>query len=313
MVLVWVRVQRVDDNMRGIVFNIDRLAVHDGPGIRTMVYMKGCPLSCVWCSTPESQRATPEILYLEVYCKKCGRCVEACTLDAMTLYEDGVRIDRSVCTDCGACAEACPNRAMRLVGDYITVEELLKEVEKYRLFYRRSNGGVTIGGGEPMMQPEFVTEFLKMCKQRYLHTALETCGHVSWEHMENLLRYLDILYFDIKHLDPVVHKELTGVSNELILENATRASILCPMIVRIPTVPGYNDSEENIKSTAEFAARLRNVKRIELLPYHGLGVLKYGRLGREYEIRDVHSPGDDYMKRLKEIVESCGVSAQIGG
>ncbi len=304
------------ENLKGLVYNIQRFAIHDGPGIRTLVYMKGCPLRCLWCSSPQSYKMALEILHTELRCQKCGLCVEACPVKVISFSEEeGPKIDRELCTSCGQCVEACPNQALELVGNYMTVDELFQEVNKDSPFYRRSKGGVTMGGGEPTMQHEFVTQFLKKCKQQYIHTAIETCGYVKWEQLEKLLEYVDLVYFDIKHMGAlVVHKELTGVSNELILENARRASAMRPMIIRIPTVPGYNNSDDNILATARFATELgENLKRIELLPYHKFGTQTYARIGREYKLEDVEPPSDDHMKRLKEIVESCGVRAQIGG
>ncbi len=294
---------------------MQKFAVHDGPGIRTMVYMKGCPLTCLWCSTPQSQKMALEILHIELSCQKCGRCAQACPIEAIAFSEEaGPEIDRATCDGCGRCVEACPNQALELVGESMTVEGLFQEVNKDSPFYRRSNGGVTVGGGEPTMQHEFVAEFLKRCKQQYIHTAIETCGYVKWEHLEKLLQYLDLVYVDIKHMDDVVHRKLTGVSNELILENVRKASALRPVIMRIPMVPGHNDSDDNILDTASFAARLgENLTRIELLPYHQFGTQTYGRLGREYELSDIEPPGDDHMERLKGIVEACGVAVQIGG
>jgi pyruvate formate lyase activating enzyme len=193
--------------------------------------------------------------------------------------ERGWETDRERCTACGACVDACLNQALERAGKDTSVEELYREIAKDSPFYRRSNGGVTVGGGEPTMQHEFVTEFLKKCKQNYIHTVIETCGYVKWEHLERILQYVDLLYFDIKHMDPVVHKELTGVSNELILENARQASAMRPMIIRIPIVPGLNDSDDNISATARFAAELgENLQRIELLPYHKFGTQTYGGL-----------------------------------
>jgi pyruvate formate lyase activating enzyme len=226
----------------------------------------------------------------------------------------GIEIDRQLCTVCGQCVEACPNHALELVGYEMTVEELFTEVKKDSSFYRRSNGGVTVGGGEPTMQHEFVTEFLKKCKQHYINTAIETCGYVEWDYLEKLLKYVDLLYFDIKHMNPLVHKRLTGLSNELILENAKRVSALRPMIIRIPIIPGYNDSSDNIRVTAEFVAELgENIKRIELLPYHRFGTQTYRQLGREYKLNDVEPPSNSHMEKLKEIAEFCGLDAQIGG
>lgn len=298
-----------------MVYNLQHFAIHDGPGIRTLVYMKGCPLTCLWCSTPQTQKKGFEILHIEIHCVKCGRCVETCPTDAITLSEyEGVRIDHDRCTHCGECVDACPNRALEFAGKHMTVEELFKEVDKDSPFYRRSNGGVTVGGGEATMQHEFVAAFLERCKRSYIHMAIETCGFVKWEHLEKLLQHLDLVYMDIKHMDSAVHEELTGVPNELILENARKVADACPMIVRIPVIPGYNDSHDNISATARFAAELGdNFMRIELLPYHKFGTQTYSRLGKEYMLSDVEPPTDSHMNRLKMIVESCGVDAQIGG
>ena len=301
--------------MKGFVYDLQRFAIHDGPGIRTLVYMKGCPLKCLWCSSPQTQKSKPEILHNEINCKKCGRCVDICPVHVITFSdEDGIIINRELCTDCGECVETCPNQGLKLIGSQMTFEELFQDVNKDSPFYRRSNGGVTVGGGEPTMQLDFVTEFLKRCKQSYINTAIETCGYVKWDNMEKLLKYVDLVYIDIKHMDPIIHKELTGVSNELILENAKKISAIKPMIVRIPVIPGRNDSDDNISATARFAFDLgENLKRIDLLPYHKFGTQTYGRLGMEYKLTDVEPPGDDHMIKLKEIVESYGVKAQIGG
>ncbi len=299
---------------KGLVYNLQNFAIHDGPGIRTLVYMKGCPLNCTWCSSPQTQKRGFDILHLETHCTVKGRCVEVCPLDAITLSaEEGFVIDRTVCDYCGKCVEACPEQALELAGGYMTVEELFKEVDKDSAFFRRSNGGVTVGGGEATMQPEFVTEFLKMCQQRFIHTAMESCGFVKWENLEKMLEHLDLAFFDIKHMDPEIHKQLTGVSNELILDNVRRASAMRPLIIRIPTVPGHNDSDENISATTNFATQLgENLIRIELLPYHKFGTQTYSRLGMEYALADLEPPSADHMERLKEIVESCGVAAEIG-
>lgn len=300
---------------KGFIYDLQRFAIHDGPGIRTLVYMKGCPLKCLWCSSPQTQHSKIEIMHNEINCKKCGRCIDVCPVHVITISdEDEIIFNRELCTYCGQCVESCPNQALKLIGYHITFEELFQEVNKDSPFYRRSNGGVTVGGGEPTMQLDFVKAFLKRCKQTYIHTAIETCGYVKWDNMEKLLKYVDLVYIDIKHMDPIVHKELTGVSNELILENTKKISALKPMIIRIPVIPGCNDSDDNITATARFAFDLgENLKRIDLLPYHKFGTQTYSRIGMEYKLKDVEPPSDDHLIRLKEIVESCGVKAQIGG
>ncbi len=301
--------------MKGLIYDIQRFAIHDGPGIRTLVYMKGCPLKCLWCSTPQTQKSSPEILYIESNCKKCLHCVDECPKKAIKFSDkEKIKIDRKICNTCSQCVDTCPNQALKLVGDQRTVEELYQDVMKDNTFYRRSNGGVTIGGGEPTMQHEFVRALLQKCKETYMHTAMETCGYVKWESLEKILDLVDLLYFDIKHMNLNTHKKLTGVSNELILENARKASKMRTIIIRIPLIPGYNDSEENIFKTAKFAAELgENLLRIELLPYHKFGTRTYEQLGREYELKDLEPPNEEYMTKLKKLIESCGVKAQIGG
>lgn len=301
--------------MKGLVYDIQRFAIHDGPGIRTLVYMKGCPLKCLWCSSPQTQKFSTEILYTESKCEKCLRCVDECPKKAIIFSDkEKIKIDRKLCNTCGQCVEICPNQALKLIGDQRTVEELFQDVMKDSNFYRRSNGGVTIGGGEPTMQHEFVAELLKKCKETYVHTALETCGYVKWENLEKILEYVDLLHFDIKHMDTLEHKKITGVPNELILENAKKAAKMRPIIIRIPLIPGYNDSEENLLNTGKFAAGLgENLLRVELLPFHKFGTGNYEQLGREYELKDLEPPSEEYMNKLKNLVESCGVKVQVGG
>jgi len=241
--------------------------------------------------------------------------VEACSEKAIKFSDkENIEIDRKLCNTCGQCVDVCPNQALKIVGEQKTIEQLFQELMKDNNFYRRSNGGVTIGGGEATMQPEYVTALLKKCKQMFVHTAMETCGYVKWEQLEKILEHIDLLYFDIKHMDSRIHEEITGVPNELILENARKASEMRPIIIRIPLIPGLTDSEENLLKTAKFASELgENLLRIELLPYHKFGTGTYEQLGREYKLKDVETPSEEYMNKLKKIVESCGVKVQIGG
>jgi len=301
--------------MKGKIYDIQKFAIHDGPGIRTLVFMKGCPLKCLWCSTPQTQNSSPDLLYIEVNCQKCLSCVDVCPKKAILFSDkEKIEIDRKLCNTCGQCVDACPNQALKIVGEQKTVEQLFQEVMKDSNFYRRSDGGVTIGGGEATMQPEFVAALLKKCKELYVHTAMETCGYVKWEKLEKILEHIDLLYFDIKHMDPRIHEEITGVSNELILENARKASEMGPTIIRIPIIPGLNDSEENLLNTAKFASELgENLLRIEFLPYHKFGTGTYEQLGREYKLKHIETPSEEYMNKLKKVIESCGVKVQIGG
>lgn len=307
------------NKLKGIIFDIQRYSIHDGPGIRTLVFMKGCPLRCKWCSNPESQKSRPEIRFIASKCvgeEKCkAPCIKACLPGASSLSQKGnPKTDRELCQGCGKCAEACLYGARQLSGWSTTIEELLAEVLKDELFYASSGGGVTVGGGEPIMQVEFTREFLKRCKEYPLATAIETCGYASWEHLQATLEFVDFVYFDIKHMDPVKHKSLTGVSNDLILRNARRllSANKAQVVVRVAIVPGCNDSEENIEATVRFVAKSGG-KMIELLPYHRFGVSKYSQLDMEYELKEVQRPTEEHMRRLSKIVKSLGIEEVSGG
>jgi len=294
----------------GVIFDLQRYSIHDGPGIRTLVFMKGCPLRCLWCDNPESQNLDNEIIYIETNCIKCGRCVVACRTGAIS--PSTLRITNKMCTNCWACSQICPADARRVAGRQVTVHQVLGEIEKDRLFYRASGGGVTVGGGEPTMQCEFVTSLLTECQRRNIHTAIETCGYARWSRLERILQHLDLVLFDIKSMDPEEHVRLTGVSNEPVLRNARRiASYAIPVIIRVPIIPGYTDSQSNIESIAKFATGLRTVTQIELLPYHQLGERKYEWLGREYPLRRVEPPTQEHMESLGEIIMQHGLSVRI--
>lgn len=294
---------------KGLVSDIQRFSIHDGPGIRTLVFMKGCPLGCLWCSNPESQNRTMEIAFVESNCIGCGKCYEVCGLDAID--EHTFEIDRGICDNCGKCVEVCPGNAKKMIGRWYCVPELIREVERDRIFYRNSGGGVTVSGGEPSLQHKFVSSFLKKCQELNLDTAVETCGYAKWEHLRPIIGYSNLVFFDIKHMNAEIHKRLTGRGNQLILENARKASLISPITIRIPVIPGYNDSVENIEATAEFARKLKNLNKIELLPYHSLGEHKYTWLGKQYQGKGISfEEGLDFLK-YKESIESYGCKVEV--
>lgn len=304
---------------KGRVFNIQRYSIHDGGGIRTLVFLKGCPLKCLWCSNPESQRGEPEVGFIESRCvgdSACGaQCLRACPVKAIRLNRQGMPvIDRERCDACGKCAEVCGKDALKVVGREMTVHEVMAEVEKDRAFYRRSGGGLTLGGGEPLAQHQFSERLLEAAQEAYLHTALETCGHAPWSHFEAVLKHVDLLQFDLKHMNPAKHQELTGQSNELILDNLSRVLSMKAqedVVIRIPVIPGCTDSVQNIKETAGFAAGL-GFTQMELVPYHRLGASKYSQYGMLCPMPNCEPPRQPHLDRLRETVEESGLVEMSG-
>ena len=272
----------------GITFNIQRFSTEDGPGIRTTVFMKGCPLRCAWCHNPEGLNPGPELMWYDMRCIAARDCLSVCPTGALELTPDGMRIDRRLCDACGLCAEACPAAALEIIGRTWTPETLFTEVEKDTIFYETSGGGVTFSGGEPMAQTGFVREVGKLCKEAGLHVALDTCGLVPWERYEQVLPLVDLVLYDLKILDGERHRAATGADNARILDNARRiAAAGIPLWIRTPIIPGYTDAEENIHGLGEFiAAQLPTVERWDLLAYTNLGKPKYKRLERCYALED---------------------------
>ena len=305
--------------IRGLIFNIQRYSIHDGPGIRTVVFTKGCPLRCLWCSNPEGQSMYIELGYIKARCigvEKCkAKCVQACPFNALSIgAKNGekitVEVDRSKCNICGRCTEACLWNALKVVGSWVKVDEVIKEAERDRLFYDLSGGGVTISGGEPLLQPEFTKAIATRCREINIHVAIETCGHAEYSVLKSVLDCFDLIYIDIKHMDPVKHKELTGVTNELILENI-RELLLSEdyrrrVIVRVPIIPGYNDDPENISTTMQFISESGG-RRIELLPYHRFGISKYEQYGREYKLKAVLPPSNEHVGKLRNLARKYGL------
>jgi pyruvate formate lyase activating enzyme len=284
----------------GVVFNIQRFSIHDGPGIRTTVFLKGCPLRCFWCQNPESQSGRPEIVFDGRKCTLCGACAAACQHGAIRLEAGRPIFERHICTGCGRCAVVCPSEARRLSGVRMTVEEVIREVLKDARFYENSGGGVTLSGGEPLAQPEFARSIFKRCKEAELHTTLDTCGWAPWPDIEKLLEYVDLVLFDIKHLDASMHRGAAGQDNLLILENARKISRLKPMRIRVPLVPGFNDSSEAVSGIAAFVKDELGSRDIDLLAYNRMGEVKYDFL--EKSCVPLPSQSEDHLRMLESML-----------
>lgn len=295
--------------MQGVVFEIERWSLSDGPGTRTVVFLKGCPLRCQWCSNPESQTPKAQIGIFTSKCIECKKCTEACDLNIARPAKDGGFSGEGVCIACGDCVEACSFQSRRWMGELMESSEVLKNISRDMVFYRKSGGGVTFSGGEPLVQATFLKELLEGCQRLGIHTAVETCGIFNWESAEETISLLDFVIIDIKHMDAGRHAELTGSSNQIILENAKRIAMLgTPMLVRIPVIPAINDDPENIRTTAEFVREnLPSAIGIEALPYHQLGLTKYAALGMEYTLHHVTPPNDAQMKTVQDIITTAGV------
>jgi len=306
----------VNDMTLGVICEIQKYAISDGPGIRTVVFIKGCPLMCKWCSNPETQNPFPEIYYNKEKCVFCQRCVSACGVQAIRSDVDKklVVTDRSKCKACGKCVAVCPAEARSLVGVYMTPEELVEEIKKDMIFYESSEGGVTLSGGEIFYSYEFALEVLKKCKEEFIDTAIETSGYVQWNIMEEMLPYVDHVLIDIKHMDPARHMYWTGVSNELILGNIEKIDATGKdYVIRVPLIPGVNDDDENLERLKGFAQKLMNLHEIHLLPYHTLGRSKYMYLERDYELNELKKHTTDEIKRIAALLETSGVRVIIGG
>jgi len=302
----------IDYNKSGTVFDIQRYSLHDGPGIRTIVFLKGCPLRCLWCSNPESQNLKPSIMFDKKSCINCGKCLNVCKYKAIS-DDKPFFVNVKKCVGCGECTKICPTNALTLSGKEMNVGEVITELKKDATVYRRSGGGITLSGGEPLMQSDFVSELLKACKAQGWHTAMETTGFGRTEKFEEVFPYTDLVLLDIKAMDSVVHKNQTGVSNELILTNAMKISQMSKVAVRVPTIPAVNDSVESFEQLCRFVKTLYNVEIIHILPYHRFGQNKYELLGMAYEMKKDIILEPHQIEVLKSIVEKHGFTCIIGG
>jgi len=299
----------------GTIFNIQKFSVHDGPGIRTTVFMKGCPLQCRWCSNAESINPKPELGVIRNICNNCGKCLKACPEKAISFDDDNIiQFNREKCTACGECVTVCSPGALTIYGKQVTVDEVFKEVNRDKAFYEGSSGGATASGGEPLRQADFVAALFQRCHEADIGTCLDTCGYAPTDKLKEVLAFTDYVLYDIKHMDADRHRQFTGVPNDLILNNAkVVAASGTPMLCRIPLIKGVNDTKNNITETAKFLKTLGNGVAVELLPYHRLGIGKYQTLDKPYAGESFVTPSSEEIESVKHIFEEYDVPCTIGG
>lgn len=298
---------------KALIFNIQKFSVHDGPGIRTTVFFKGCPLRCLWCHNPESQNTKKEMLYDRDKCVLCGTCEKVCPKKAIKIENGVLTTDMNKCDFCGECVINCMYGAREIVGKEYTVDEVLNAVLKDKVFYEESGGGVTVSGGEPLMQIDFVEELLKRLKEENVHTAVDTSGAVSFEILERAAKYTDLFLFDLKVMDDEKHIEYIGASNKNIIENLKKlAKIHNNINLRMPIIEGVNADVSHIEKVLELIEDL-NIKKVNLLPYHDIAKHKYKKLGRIYEEAKMSKPSDEKMNSFKDMFAKRGYEVKIGG
>ncbi|MDR1486521.1 MAG: glycyl-radical enzyme activating protein [Deltaproteobacteria bacterium] len=301
--------------VEGVIFNVQRFNVHDGKGIRTIVFFKGCPLRCRWCSNPESQKHQPELGVNPGLClgaKVCGRCIKVCPNGSLKEVDQAVIFDRGKCVGCFLCAEACPSGARFRYGEKMSVEQARRKVEEDGVFYQRSGGGLTISGGEALAQPAFALALLKEAKKRHIDTALETSGACDFEILKEVSVHLDSIFYDLKHFDDAKHREFTGLGNQAIIENLHRlAGIYSKKItVRIPVIPDFNDAPSALRRLGDLAPKAGNVAA-EYLPYHRAGEVKYNFLGREYRYKNIVPDNDKFDYLISQLKDHGGSTSVV--
>ncbi|NLM83912.1 MAG: glycyl-radical enzyme activating protein [Clostridiales bacterium] len=316
-----------EKTLTGKFYDIQGFSVHDGPGIRLTLFMKGCPLRCPWCHSPESQAFQTELNWMSIKCvgiEKCGKCLNACPNGAISVGRKKqsvtgdeeltlIDIDRDKCDNCGKCAEACPAKALYMCGTDYTIDEIMQRVYRDKPFFDRSGGGITVSGGECLYQPDFLEALLKRCKEEGVHTAVDTTGYADWSILERILPYTDLFLYDLKHLDSEMHRRVIGVPNERILENVKKlAAAGARLQIRIPVIPLFNDSVEEFDKYGAFIKELGDaVEVVQLLPYHTLGTVKWERLSRKGPILEATPPSDAFMQERKKQLEEYGLKVII--
>lgn len=289
----------------GWISNIERYTLHDGPGIRTTVFLKGCPLHCLWCSNPETQIQDQQLAFFKERCSRCQRCVQHCPRKAIISHgpNQPIEVNFNLCDNCGDCVSACIQDALVMMGEWVSAEEIARRVERDLLFYQHSNGGVTLSGGDPLWQADFTGEILRLCQQKQIHTAIQSCVYAEKDQINKVLPYLDLAIIDFKHSNSATHQKLTGKSNELIVENIHYIDQQqVPIVIQIPLIPGYNDSDEILRSAFELARSLKHGLGVNLLTYHTLGVSKYKTIGRVYTLPELEAPSAEYLQNK---IETC--------
>lgn len=298
---------------QGLIFDIKRYAIHDGPGIRTTVFMKGCSLTCSWCHNPEGIYSGLELMFWDSRCIGCQECLNACEKGAISFDQTTPRVEKNNCDLCGDCTDACPCGAMEMVGRTVTLPDLMTEIEKDRVFYDESGGGVTFSGGEPLLQHVFLSEVLRECKVRGINTCVDTSGAVPYEVFQSVIGSVDLFLYDLKVMGEKKHLEFTGVTNRTILENLKRLDADgARILVRIPLIPGVNDADVNIRETADFVLGLESVKDVSLLPYHAIAEQKYERLQKGSQFQKAEKLSDERVAEIKNILEESGLNVKIG-
>ncbi len=301
--------------VKGLIFDIKRYAIHDGPGIRTTVFFKGCPLRCQWCQNPEGQESTPEIMVRSERCvEECQDCVSQCPKGAISKDGEVILVDQSKCDFCAKCSEVCVYEAIDIIGREVEVQDVVDEMEKDRIFFDESGGGISFSGGEPLMQLDFLSALLEEVKKREIRITVDTCGYAPFDVFDRIRENVDLFLYDIKIMRDKKHKEYTGVSNQIIIENLRKLSEKGANIaIRIPIIPGVNDDEENIQSIAKFLLSLDNIKHINLLPFHRGGIEKYKRLGKKIQAKAVPPPSSEKIEGIKKMLEDSGFLVKTGG